>query len=199
MSHYSALSVAFLFQSVVGVTFVATNSAAGPPLADQLPEFVAFVQNSKLTLLSAVIAARSECPSATPFRAGISRRHPTHAFEVLLLTGDGKVIRIEVDAICGEQLASEEEPRTPAEIRELRRTVRRAGVGLAEAIGVAARRTQGVAVRGELRAGERKVTAVIGLLLRGAETEIEINRIIREADRNNELLVLNDIDPINRM
>ena len=198
MCRRSASLFAVLFQSVAAISSLVATSVAGAPPIERLVEVTAFVQSSKVTLLSAVIAARTECSAGTPFRAGISRRHPTHAFEVLLLTGDGKVIRIEVDAICGEQLASEEEPRTPAEIRELRRTVRRAGVGLAEAIGVAARRTQGVAVRGELRAGERKVTAAIGLLLRGAETEIEIDRIIRDADRNNELLVLNDIDPITR-
>ncbi len=88
--------------------------------ADETPEerwavATEFVRDSKITLLSAVIAARAECPTGTPFRAGISRHHPTHAFEVLFLAEDRKqVVRIEIDAICGEPLAGDDDEPMPA-------------------------------------------------------------------------------------
>src|SRR5258708_4110044 len=160
--------------------------------SDDFCEIADFCAAAKLSLASAVNAAQAEGRAGVPFKAAISRRRPTHAFEVELLTGDDKVIRIEVDAICGEHLAREEERRTVAEIRELRRLIRRSRVGLADAIDAAARRTNGVAVRAELRAVDQRVSAAIGLFLHDAETEIMIERVVKDADCQNELLVSND-------
>jgi uncharacterized membrane protein YkoI len=154
-------------------------------------EIVDFLVAARISLASAVTAAQSECKDGIPFKAGNSRQRPRHAFEVLLLTSDGKVVRVEIDTNCGEVLDSEEEPRTPAEVRELRRTVRRARVGLAEAIGAAVKRAGGDAVRGELRAEEKKVKAAIIVLLRGEESEIAIERIPRVNDNELELFVVN--------
>jgi len=93
---------------------------AGAPPIDRLTEITAFFEGSNVTLLSAVIAARGECPAGTPFRAGISRRHPEHAIEVLFLAANRKrVVRVEIDAICGDVLAAEDEPAVPKEIADL--------------------------------------------------------------------------------
>ena len=138
-----------------GVSSLVATSVAGAPPIERLVEVTAFVQSSKVTLLSAVIAARTECSAGTPFRAGISRRHPAHAFEILILVADRKrVVRVEIDAICGEAIGVDEEPMTPIEIASLLVFARNRPDRLEAALKRASEAQQGTAIAAELR--ERK-------------------------------------------
>ncbi|MGE5195288.1 MAG: hypothetical protein ACM3U2_22575 [Deltaproteobacteria bacterium] len=129
--------------------------------ADETPqerwaEATEFVRDSKITLLSAVIAARAECPTGTPFRARISRHHPAHAFEVLFLAEDRKqVVRVEIDAICGEPLAADDDEPMPAkDIAALAVFAAHGSDALEASLRRAAKLNRGTPIGAELR--ERK-------------------------------------------
>ena len=154
--------------------------------ADEAPgerwaEAAEFVHDSKVTLLSAVNAARAECPTGTPFRAGISRRHPTHAFEVLFLSKDRKqVVRVEIDAICGEPLAGEDdEPMAAKDIATLAAFAGDQPEFLENALRRATKLKKGTPIGVELR--ERKNGPVFGAILLLTPTEIS-ERIVEPVD-----------------
>ena len=151
MCCHSASLFAFLFQSIAVLSYFVATSGAGAPPIERLVEITEFAQDSKATLLSAVIAARAECPSGTPLRAGISQHHPTHAFEILFLAEDRKrVIRVEIDVTCGDAFGVDEVPMTPKEIAGLIGFARNRPDRLEAALKRASNLKQGTCIGAEL-------------------------------------------------
>lgn len=176
MRRFAKLQLKRLWNIAILLLVLLASRLTGEVPPSDLVQTREFLNTTKVNLASAVIAAQMEFSDAVPFKAGISRWRPVHAFEVLVLS-HGQVVRVEVDAICGDVLEGEEEERTHVELVAIRRIVGRARVGLGEAIAVAAQRTTGTPIDAELRDNGKNINAVIGLLLNGARIEHEVRRI----------------------
>jgi hypothetical protein len=152
MNRETLSSLGYVCCSVAVFSFAATHSIAAEPPARRWVAATAFVQNSNVTLRSAVIAARVEYKTGIPFSVGISRNHPRHAFEVLFLADDLKsVVRVELDVVCGEVLAVDNVQMPPNEVAALAVVARNRPERLEAALKQAEKLKQGTAIAAKLR------------------------------------------------